>query len=143
MSRLCLCNRCKCTLILNRVLGCAQLRGDIFLWCRSLTQYCYCFTSGSLRLSVTMIEMLVNIHESCVKNISRKINQNKKNKKGVIVDLFQRGLNVFIERREKVESRQILFTKAIGDIWHFQRRRKRKYSSLIDSANSESQKCVC
>lgn len=63
-----------------------------------------------------MIEMLVNIHESCVKNISRKINQNKKNKKGVIVDLFQRGLNVFIERREKVESRQILFTKAIGDI---------------------------
>lgn len=60
--------------------------------------------------------MLVNIHESCVKNISRKINQNKKNKKGVIVDLFQRGLNVFIERREKVESRQILFTKAIGDI---------------------------
>lgn len=63
-----------------------------------------------------MIEMLVNIHESCVKNISRKINQNKKNKKGVIVDLFQRGLNVFIERREKVESRQLLFTKAIGDI---------------------------
>lgn len=63
-----------------------------------------------------MIEMLVNIHESCVKNISRKINQNKKNKKGVIVDLFQRGLSVFIERREKVESRQILFTKAIGDI---------------------------
>lgn len=61
--------------------------------------------------------MLVNIHESCVKNISRKINQNKKKiKKGVIVDLFQRGLNVFIERREKVESRQILFTKAIGDI---------------------------
>lgn len=61
--------------------------------------------------------MLVNIHESCVKNISRKINQNKKkNKKGVIGDLFQRGLNVFIERREKVESRQILFTKAIGDI---------------------------
>lgn len=134
MSRLCLCNRCKCTLILNRVLGCAQLRGDIFLWYRSLTQYCYCFTSGSLRLFVrhncisilrtdfdklTMIEMLVNIHESCVKNISRKINQNKKNKKGVIVDLFQRGLNVFIERREKVESRQILFTKAIGDIWHF------------------------
>lgn len=57
--------------------------------------------------------MLVNIHESCVKNISRKIN---KNKKRVIVDLFQRGLNVFIERREKVESRQILFTKAIGDI---------------------------
>lgn len=39
-----------------------------------------------------------------------------KYKKGVIVDLFQRGLNVFIERREKVESRQILFTKAIGDI---------------------------
>lgn len=64
-----------------------------------------------------MIEMLVNIDESCVKNISRKINQNKnKIKKGVIVDLFQRGLNVFIERREKVESRQILFTKAIGDI---------------------------
>lgn len=62
--------------------------------------------------------MLVNILESCVKNISRKINQNKKKiKKGVIVgDLFQRGLNVFIERREKVESRQILFTKAIGDI---------------------------
>lgn len=60
--------------------------------------------------------MLVNIHESCVKNISRKINQNKKNKKGVIGDLFQRGLNVFIERREKVESRQLLFTKAIGDI---------------------------
>lgn len=60
--------------------------------------------------------MLLNIHESCVKNISRKINKNKKNKKGVIVDLFQRGLNVFIERREKVESRQILFTKAIGDI---------------------------
>lgn len=64
-----------------------------------------------------MIEKLVNIHESCVKNISRKINQNKKKiKKGVIGDLFQRGLNVFIERREKVESRQILFTKAIGDI---------------------------
>lgn len=60
--------------------------------------------------------MLVNIHESCVKNISRKINQNKKNKKGVIVDLFQRGLNVFIERGEKVESRQLLFTKSIGDI---------------------------
>lgn len=60
--------------------------------------------------------MLVNILESCVKNISRKINQKKKKKKGVIGDLFQRGLNVFIERREKVESRQILFTKAIGDI---------------------------
>lgn len=61
--------------------------------------------------------MLVNIHESCVKNISRKMNQNKnKIKKGVIGDLFQRGLSVFIERREKVESRQILFTKAIGDI---------------------------
>lgn len=47
----------------------------------------------------------------------------------MIGDLFQRGLNVFIERWGKVESRQILFTKAIGDIWHFVKKEKEIFFS--------------
>lgn len=56
----------------------------------------------------------------------------------MVVDVFLQGLDVFIERREKVESRQILFSKFFKE-----EKSRRKYSSLIDSANSESQKCVC
>lgn len=82
--------------------------------------------------------MLVNIHESCVKNISRKINQNKNNKKGVIYFSEASMFSLKDEKRQNLVKYSLPKPLVISDIFKEEGKGNILLSSILPTQNLRS-----